>query len=56
MKKSTWKWTVLVACTGTLLQFGTCATDLLYYIVQAAATQIAGGLLTGLADAATTGA
>jgi hypothetical protein len=49
MKNASWKWTALVLCTGTLLQLSTCATDFLFYILQAAATQLAGGVLTNLA-------
>ena len=41
-----WKWTALAVSGGVLLQFSACATDFAYYILQAAATQVAAGLIT----------
>ncbi len=43
----TWKWITLTVSGGTLLALGTCATDLMYYAMQAAATQLVTGALSG---------
>jgi hypothetical protein len=47
MNRRTWKWIALVAASGTLLQVSSCAMDILYYLIQAAATQLIAGALTG---------
>ena len=41
------KWVGLILTSGALLQLGTCVTDLAYYVLQAAATQIINGALAG---------
>lgn len=45
-----WKWTALVVSGGMLMQFASCATDLLYYVLQVAASQAVSSAL----DTATT--
>jgi hypothetical protein len=47
-----WKWIALAASGGMLLQVGSCATDFLYYVLQALATQFASALVTGAAGTA----
>lgn len=46
-----WKWTALVMSGGLLLQFGACAADIAYYLLQAAATQLITGALATAAGA-----
>ncbi len=45
-----WKWTALVVSGGLLMQFASCATDLLYYVMQVAASQAISGALGAAAS------
>ncbi len=44
-----WKATALFVSGGLLLQLGSCATDFMYYLMQALATQLVSGLLNAAA-------
>jgi hypothetical protein len=47
-----WKWIALTATGGTLLALESCVVDLAYYLLQAAASQLVTGALTGATTAA----
>jgi hypothetical protein len=47
----TLKWTLLVMSGGLLVALGSCATDLLYFVMQGVATQIASAAVGGAVGA-----